>query len=169
MIAQALVDTLVQLVLVLLVAFAVWGLAGRRRAGFFSWVGLTPPSLRALLWALVAAAILAPASLLAYFYAPLYALATGPDSVISDFAALGLTRDAAAMIAIKAVLQTALTEEIFFRGLIGKRLMNAFGFAAGNFLQSLVFCGLHLSFLLLPSAPPVTWPLVAVMTALIFP
>ena len=47
---------------------------------------------------------------------------------------------------LKGAVQTALLEEIFFRGFIAKRLFNRLGFHAGNIAQSLIFAVLHMSF-----------------------
>ncbi|WP_430112552.1 CPBP family intramembrane glutamic endopeptidase [Paenibacillus sp. B1-33] len=42
-----------------------------------------------------------------------------------------------------AFIQTGLSEEILFRGFIGKRLNSAFGFATGNTVQAFLFGCLH--------------------------
>lgn len=42
-----------------------------------------------------------------------------------------------------AVIQTALSEEIFFRGFLGKRLINKYGFVVGNTIQAIIFGLLH--------------------------
>lgn len=47
-------------------------------------------------------------------------------------------------ILIWASIQTSLSEEIFFRGFLLKRLSNKFGFTVGNIMQSLAFCVLHM-------------------------
>ncbi|HPZ63801.1 MAG TPA: CPBP family intramembrane metalloprotease, partial [Halanaerobiales bacterium] len=43
------------------------------------------------------------------------------------------------LILLKAVIQTSLSEEILFRGLIGKRLANKFGYLTGNIIQAILF------------------------------
>ncbi|HHW32201.1 MAG TPA: CPBP family intramembrane metalloprotease [Clostridiaceae bacterium] len=44
---------------------------------------------------------------------------------------------------IYAFIQTSLSEEIFFRGFLTKRLINKYGFQAGNAFQSLLFGLIH--------------------------
>ena len=41
------------------------------------------------------------------------------------------------------MIQTGLSEEILFRGFLGKRLIAKFGFAVGNVVQGLLFGTLH--------------------------
>lgn len=47
------------------------------------------------------------------------------------------------MLLITALVKTSLTEEIFFRGFIGKRLINGLGFDRGNLIQAVIFGMLH--------------------------
>lgn len=54
-------------------------------------------------------------------------------------AASGFTLANIYAVLVKAWLQTAVTEEIFFRGFIGKMLVRRFGFKIGNALQGLIF------------------------------
>ncbi|NLV74868.1 MAG: CPBP family intramembrane metalloprotease, partial [Chloroflexi bacterium] len=44
---------------------------------------------------------------------------------------------------IYAFIQTSLSEEIFFRGFLGKRLIAKLGFGWGNLIQAAVFGALH--------------------------
>jgi len=44
---------------------------------------------------------------------------------------------------IYAFIQTALAEEIFCRGFLGKRISSKFGFIAGNIIQAFLFGLLH--------------------------
>ncbi|MEM9235012.1 MAG: CPBP family intramembrane glutamic endopeptidase, partial [Pseudomonadota bacterium] len=52
--------------------------------------------------------------------------------------------------------KTALSEEIFFRGLIAKRLINGFGFWTGNTLHALLFGGIHMLIFVVPGGPEFT-------------
>src|SRR5688572_4840305 len=49
-----------------------------------------------------------------------------------------------ALLGIKALVQTSLSEEILFRGFVAKRLISRLGFTRGNLLQALVFGLVHL-------------------------
>lgn len=44
---------------------------------------------------------------------------------------------------IYAFIQTGLSEELFFRGFINKRISNKYGFQVGNIFQSILFGLLH--------------------------
>lgn len=54
-----------------------------------------------------------------------------------------ITGKAVFMLLITALVKTSLTEEIFFRGFIGKRLINGLGFDRGNLIQAVIFGMLH--------------------------
>jgi membrane protease YdiL (CAAX protease family) len=57
---------------------------------------------------------------------------------------MGLSATTLLILFITALFKTTLAEEILFRGLIGKQLINKFGFKAGNILQALFFGFIHL-------------------------
>jgi membrane protease YdiL (CAAX protease family) len=50
---------------------------------------------------------------------------------------------------VYAFLGTALSEEIFFRGFLAKRLINKLGFRTGNLIQGILFGLIHVVFMLL--------------------
>lgn len=56
-----------------------------------------------------------------------------------DLSGKRLSIDTIIIILFKAVIQTALSEEILFRGFIGKIIANKFGYLAGNIIQSILF------------------------------
>jgi membrane protease YdiL (CAAX protease family) len=47
------------------------------------------------------------------------------------------------LVLLTALVKTALTEEILFRGFIAKRCISLLGFTYGNALQAFIFGGLH--------------------------
>lgn len=59
----------------------------------------------------------------------------------SEFAGLGL--QAIPAIVIYATFNTALPEEILFRGFLLKRIQNKFGFGVANVVQALIFGFVH--------------------------
>ena len=63
------------------------------------------------------------------------------ESATSDFNGLGMK--ALPAIIIYAILNTALPEEIVFRGFLLKRISNRFGFAVGNAVQAVIFGLMH--------------------------
>ncbi len=147
---EGLINTVIQVGVVLIVCLVAWLIFGRRKASFRNWVGLTgaPPLLLLLCLAIGAAGawLLLQASGVA-------ALASGPGTVIAASMPDGVTVGAIVVLVASAVFKTAFAEELLFRGLIGKRLYGAMGFWPGNLVQALLFGAVHLPLLLLPDAP----------------
>ncbi len=63
------------------------------------------------------------------------------ETATSDFSGLGAA--AIPAILIYAILNTALSEEILFRGFLLKRISNKIGFTVGNIIQATLFGLLH--------------------------
>lgn len=63
------------------------------------------------------------------------------ETATSDFIGLGVK--AIPSIIVYAALNTALPEEIFFRGFLLKRLIKVIGFKKANIIQSVIFGLLH--------------------------
>ncbi len=70
--------------------------------------------------------------------------ATAPNTVIGKLRANGLQVTTFILLIVKALIQTAFTEEILFRGFAAKRLIKWLGFTTGNLLQALLFGAVHL-------------------------
>lgn len=86
------------------------------------------------------------------------------ETATSEFAGAGVT--ALPAILIYAVLNTALPEEILFRGFLLKRLAHKFGFSAGNLLQSIAF-GLMHGIMFFTSTGPIKAAAITVFTGAI--
>jgi membrane protease YdiL (CAAX protease family) len=69
---------------------------------------------------------------------------TAPNTVIGKLRANGLSVTTFILLIVKALIQTAFTEEILFRGFVAKRLINWLGSTTGNLLQALLFGAVHL-------------------------
>ena len=145
---DALVSALIQIAVVLLVSAAVW-LAARRREPLFSFVGLTPAPWPPVVIGFLAAAALA---FLVTRLPAVHALASAPGSVVGNAGAAAAGGELIAILALRALVQTSLTEELVFRGLIGRNLIRRWGFPAGNSVQAALFGLMHLLLLLLPAA-----------------
>jgi len=155
---NAVISAAIQVGAVLVIAAMIYALFGKR-SGFRHYIGLTPTTAiaagAAILWGI------APVLVLVGFPG-IRAMAGGDHSAVGVVAGSGLTPAIAATLAIKALLQTSLSEELLFRGLIGKRLIGRFGFAIGNGMQAVAFGLVHLSLLAIPQA---SLPLVLAMVA----
>lgn len=137
-------DSIVQLVTLSAVPLIWWGLSARRlrRENFFSWIGLRrvrPAAGSARRFLVCAGLFLAYSAAAQFLIKPLLS-----DAVqLADDTFAGAGADGILPAALYAFIQTGLTEEILFRGFIGKRLGARFGFAVGNAAQGLLFGLLH--------------------------
>lgn len=153
MLAQEALNTLFQLAVVLIIAGLVYLVAGKKRGKFTNFVGLTAPTGTSMAWALFAAFILAPATIALFYFTPLREAAMADNTIAGRIRGLGLGRETFALIAIIALAKTSLTEEIFFRGLIAKRLIGWLGFTAGNTIHAALFGAIHLLIFVVPGGP----------------
>jgi membrane protease YdiL (CAAX protease family) len=156
MIIQEAVNTVVQLSVVLIIAGLAWLIFARKRAGFRAWLGLTAPTGRSMALALGVFAAWSAVTAVIYFMPAFVALAASEGTVAGRIRAEGFSLEVIALIVILAVFKTGLTEEIFFRGLIGKRLINLAGFWTGNTLQAALFGAVHLLIFVVPGGPAFT-------------
>ena len=160
MILSEFIGALIQIGVALIIGLIVWLIVGRRKAGFFRWLGLHGTTFKALGFAVLAVAVLSPLSVWLYLYGPLTELASSDGTVASAVAEQGWSAVTIAVILVIAFLKTALAEEILFRGVIARRLFNLIGFWPGNIVQALIFASVHLLLFLAPDAPEFT-PLLA--------
>ena len=138
-IMQTLINSILQILLFSLVPFIWWLITARKKSGFFEWIGLKKigniRENKTVLWITgVIAAFLA----LSVF---MLTAVAGVETATSGFAGLGAA--AIPAVVIYAALNTALPEEIVFRGFLLKRISGKFGFAAGNLVQSILFGLMH--------------------------
>lgn len=169
MLAQEIVNALVQLAAVLAISAIAWLALGRRRESYTAWLGLTAPDKGWLGPSLVLAGVAIALTVPLFLFGPLADLATGEATVGGSFEGRGLSAETVATVLVVAIVKTGLTEEIFFRGLIGKQLVGRFGFAIGNTLQAIPFGAIHLLMFAVPGAPeaaPVSVTLVFLIPAI---
>lgn len=131
-------NTIVQLTLLTLIPFVWYLFRHKKCSGFFQWIGLKRPT--ACDGALLKFIVFMIVAFMAVFIGILYAL-KGVETATSQFAGMGIAGLPSAL--IYAFLTTSLSEEIFFRGFLLKRLSNKFGFGIGNIIQSILFGLLH--------------------------
>jgi membrane protease YdiL (CAAX protease family) len=146
---NAIISALIQLAVVLLVALAVW-LIARRPRPYREFIGFTAAPPKALAIGLLVGLVVVAGVLLIPAMAELAARegTTGSDAVAAG--GVGLVIVAAA----GALVQTSLTEEILFRGLIGRNLIRRYGFAWGNGIQAVLFGAVHALVAFVPGVGP---------------
>lgn len=161
-IINALLSAAIQVAIVLIIALALYPITGGRKEGSFpKYLGLTAPRPLTLLWG---AGLGALAAFIILGLPGMKNMAAGENTVAGQIAG-NSAGVAALLIFIKAVLTTSLSEEIFFRGLIGKRLIAWLGFSAGNALQAAIFGAVHFIILLSPEATMTTAVMLVGFTA----
>ncbi len=139
MLLNKIISSLIQIILFALIPFVWWFITSRKQVQFLSWIGLkrveNQNKLSFRLWIMGASLgfILLGAFLL-------YSL-QGIETATSEFSGLGMV--VIPTIFVYAVFNTALPEEVLFRGFLLKRLQNIFGFHIANLIQAILFGLLH--------------------------
>lgn len=138
---SVLISALLQLSLSSCIPFFCWLGTGRKKEPFFHWIGLKLPHFHGSVFKVSAIVI---GSAVMYILAVIFImknLMSGVQTATSQFSGKGII--AVPAILVFAIFQTGLSEELFFRGFLCKRLSNRFGFVVGNLVQSLCFGLLH--------------------------
>lgn len=136
---QKLISSAIQIIIFSLVPFIWWLVTARKKCGFFEWIGIkkigNARKNKTFIWTLCVT--------LAFLAVSVFMLISvkGVETATSEFAGLGVK--AVPAIIVYALFNTALPEEILFRGFLLKRIANKFGFGAGNLVQSIIFGLMH--------------------------
>ncbi len=134
-----LISGLLQIVLFTIIPFVWWLFRIRKRESFFNWIGVKPiiiKNKRKYIHITITTFIL--------MILPLFITILFMDTAImatSQF--LGRGSEVIVPAIIYSFLQTGLSEEVFFRGFLAKRLIARIGFSSGNVIQGLLFGLLH--------------------------
>ena len=133
------ISSIIQNFVFLIIPFICWLIRGRFQEGFASWIGLknieNAKENKTVLWIIGITVLF---SILSVFM--LYTL-KGIEMATSEFA--GLKAAAIPAILIYAIFNTALPEEIVFRGFILKAFSKKIGFWERNIFQGLIFGIIH--------------------------
>ncbi|SHO51618.1 CPBP family intramembrane glutamic endopeptidase [Anaerocolumna xylanovorans] len=134
-----LLSSVLQIIVFTIVPFIWWLVSAKEKESFFSWVGIKKikSEKRTTVWRMTFFVTIG-FMIISIFI--LYIL-KGTETATSDFAGMGIKVLPAAL--IYAFLNTALPEELLFRGFLLKRLENKFGFTIANILQSMLFGIMH--------------------------
>lgn len=134
----------IQLLVLAGVPFLVYLITHRRVRGFLHYIGLYRPEARSF-WMATGVALVATVLVLGMFsLAGLREVMTGPGTVSGRLREMGPSAETVVHLLLYAWVQTALAEEILFRGFIARRLIAWLGFGIGNAVQAVLFGGLHL-------------------------
>lgn len=137
--AAKLINSLVQIILFSVLPFVWWVISARKKESFFSWIGLkrllTDNKKKCYLTSLTIMGVFILLSI------GILWLMRNVETATSEFAGKGIGALPAAF--VYAFFNTALPEEILFRGFLLKRLSSKFGFGIANLAQSCLFGLLH--------------------------
>ncbi len=138
LIISKLISSVIQIILFTIIPFIWWLITARKECSFLKWIGLKKAEVsknKTMLWIVcISAAFLILSGVILIFL-------KGVETATSDFSSLGMS--AIPAILIYAIFNTALPEEILFRGFLLKRISNRFGFNVGNAIQALLFGLMH--------------------------
>ena len=131
------VSSVVEILLFSAIPFIWWLITARKKQGFGKWIGLkkTAGGMKIVVMTIVV--------IVAFLLLGAYSLwiVKGIETAASDFSGLGFA--AIPAILVYAAFNTALPEEILFRGFLLKRMQNKLRFPVANGIQALLFGLLH--------------------------
>ena len=137
---QELIGAVGQLLIFTAIPFLVWLIWGREKEKFFKYLGLVKGKSESDV-KIVLITVTACACYIGAFVLALNVLKDDVTAAGSTFAGQGMKALLAAV--VYAFIRTGLSEEIIFRGFIGKRIASKWGFAVGNTVQAILFGLLH--------------------------
>lgn len=154
------ISSVIEIILMSLIPFIWWLVTARKEETFFSWIGLKKID-RSKLKDVFKYSSIVTASFLALSFYMLYTVKGVEALATSDFDGMGVK--AIGAILVYALFNTALPEEILFRGFILKRFAKRFGFKTANYIQCILFGWLH-GAMFMPYVGAVTGIIITVFT-----
>lgn len=133
------ISGIIQVILFSLIPFIWWFIKGRKESNFFCWLGIKKPIIKNKRRYTVTFLLIIVFFIFLQIISTL--LVKDSDIATSQFYGQGISALIPAL--IYSFLQTGFSEEIFFRGFLTKRLIDKFGFKAGNFIQGILFGLVH--------------------------
>ncbi len=128
-----------------LIPFIIYVIRHKKVKGFFDYIGFKRSTRRANLLALLIVLVIGlPLLVLAYFNPEFQEILAGENTMIGKFKKMGVGLSSVALLIIDAAIKTSLSEEIFFRGFLAKRLISVTNFQTGNIIQAIIFGLVHI-------------------------
>jgi membrane protease YdiL (CAAX protease family) len=149
------ISAVLQVLVFLIIPFATYVATWRRVRGFLHYVGVRRCPRKAVLPTIAVVAAAAPLAASVYLVPTFRALMLAESTTAGRIATLGANPSTFVITAVVAFIQTALAEEVFFRGFLAKRLIAWLGFHRGNAVQSAIFVVPHLLIFYGPGGAPV--------------
>ncbi|NMM62993.1 CPBP family intramembrane metalloprotease [Clostridium sp. P21] len=139
-IINLLLSSVIQILMFSIIPFIWWAVRDRKKYGFLRWLGIKKPIIKnKAKYLMTFILIIIFLIILSIFVIPIFV----DKSIMAtnQFSGQGVAALIPAF--IYAFLQTAFSEELFFRGFLTKRLIHKFGFEVGNIIQGLLFGAMH--------------------------
>mgnify|MGYP002360434501 FL=1 len=139
------ISAILQVSIFTLIPFAFFLFRKDKTVTFFKYIGLYKPTAKSIALVLVVI-LISITSMISVALANdgIKQAMLAPESVTGKFKAMGFNSLTIVSLLIMAIIKTSLSEEIFFRGFVGKRLINKLGFKRGNLIQAVIFGLVHL-------------------------
>ena len=139
MLVNKIISSVMQIILFSLIPLIWWLITARKKESFFKWIGLKKIEKENKKSSVVNMLPIAISYLIVSFIT-IY-LIKDIETATSEFAGMGISALLPAL--IYAIFNTALSEEILFRGFLLKRIASKFGYMIANIIQSTIFGLLH--------------------------
>ena len=139
MLVNKIISSIMQIILFSLIPLIWWLITARKKESFFKWIGLKKIEKENKKSSVVNILVIAISYLIVSFIT-IY-LIKDIETATSEFAGMGVSALLPAL--IYAIFNTALPEEILFRGFLLKRIASKFGYMIANIIQSTIFGLLH--------------------------
>ena len=139
MLLSMIFSSIAQIILFSLIPFIFWAITSRKKMSFLSYIGIKKIDKTKRKDTFIFSTI----TLLFFLVLTVYILyiTKGIETATSKFFGLGVK--GLLPVLVYASLNTALPEEILFRGFLLKMVSNRFGFVCGNIVQSILFGLMH--------------------------
>lgn len=126
------------------IPFLVYLIREKKVAGFMDYIGLKRSASKANLYALLLMLVLASTMFIAIMIdKEVIEVLHDPKSVTGNLRRMGFGTESVFTLVVIASLKTSLSEEIFFRGFVAKRLIAVTNYRTGNIIQAVIFGGIH--------------------------
>lgn len=139
------ISAILQVMGLTLIPFVFFLFRKDKEQPFFKYIGLTKPTIKSVIIVFSVALLFVIIGVgLAFIDEGWKQALLSPSSVTGKIRLMGFSMTSVLVLLIIALIKTSLSEEIFFRGFIAKKLTTKLGFKIGNIIQSLIFGLTHL-------------------------
>ena len=137
------ISAILQVVILIAIPFIFYLVKEKRVKGFFNWIGFKITENNVFKYMAIIFISFLVIIILPYLYLYNTNSLTYTGFTVDAYKQYGWSMQTILVILIWAVVQTSLSEEIFFRGFLGNRLFEKLG-SGGNVIQAIIFGGIHI-------------------------